>query len=108
MTSELARAEGALDEFWRAEGRRARLHVHIRGERAVDHGGARTCGLRKHDSGQRFRMLQRQRPAIVTGAIAPESVNGVITETWPARSKSMIPWHIGTSSWRGELVLITV
>ena len=30
-------------------------------------------------------------PATVTGAIAPDSVNGVMTETCPARAKSMMP-----------------
>ena len=53
-------------------------------------------------------MLERQAPAIVTGAMAPDKVKGVITETCPARAKSMMPWHIGMSSWRGELVLMTV
>ena len=47
-------------------------------------------------------------PAGVTGAMAPARVNGVITDTWPALAKSMMPWHMGMSSWRGELVLITV
>ena len=37
-------------------------------------------------------------PGMVTGAIAPASVNGVITDACPARAKSMMPWHIGTSS----------
>ena len=47
-------------------------------------------------------------PGIVTGAMAPASVKGVITETWLAAAKSMIPLHIAMSSWRGEFVLMTV
>ena len=41
-------------------------------------------------------------PASVTGAIAPASVNGVITMTWLRAENSRIPWHIGTSSRSGE------
>ena len=47
-------------------------------------------------------------PAIVTGAIAPASVNGVMIVGWPAAAKSIIPSDIGMSSCSGELVLMTV
>jgi hypothetical protein len=47
-------------------------------------------------------------PASVTGAIAPARVNGVTTESWPAAAKSISPMHMGMSSWRGELLLMTV
>jgi hypothetical protein len=47
-------------------------------------------------------------PASVTGAIAPARVNGVTTATCPAAAKSIRPMHIGMSSCRGELLLITV
>ena len=45
-------------------------------------------------------------PAIVTGAIAPASVKGVITTGCPIADNSMMPCNIGISSCRGELVLI--
>ena len=47
-------------------------------------------------------------PAIVTGAIAPASVNGVMMSTCPAVAKSMMPSAIGMSSCSGELVLMMV
>ena len=47
-------------------------------------------------------------PAMLAGAIAPESVNGVMTATWPARAKSIRPCAIGMSRLSGELVLMTV
>ncbi len=47
-------------------------------------------------------------PFTLAGAMEPARVNGVMTETCPASAKSIMPWHIGTSSWRGEFVLITV
>ncbi len=47
-------------------------------------------------------------PVIVTGAIAPASVNGVMISTCPASAKSMMPSAIGMSSCSGELVLMTV
>ena len=45
-------------------------------------------------------------PAMVTGAIAPASVKGVITVGWPASAKSMMPSAIGVSSCNGEFVLM--
>ena len=45
---------------------------------------------------------------MVTGAMAPESVNGVTTTIWLRLDISMIPPSMGTSSFSGELVLITV
>ena len=47
-------------------------------------------------------------PVIVTGAIAPASVNGVMIRTWPDAAKSMMPSAMGMSSCSGEFVLITV
>ena len=47
-------------------------------------------------------------PAIVTGAIAPARVNGVITTHWLRRAISMIPCNIGSSSRSGELELMIV
>jgi hypothetical protein len=47
-------------------------------------------------------------PARVIGAMAPASVKGVRIISCPARAKSMMPWHMGTSSWSGELALTTV
>src|ERR1700737_806390 len=44
-------------------------------------------------------------PAIVMGAIAPASVNGVTITSCPFAAKSMMPSVIGTSSCRGEFVL---
>ena len=41
-------------------------------------------------------------PAIVTGAIAPASVNGVITMIWLRRDISIMPCSIGSSSRSGE------
>ena len=47
-------------------------------------------------------------PATVIGAMAPARQKGVMINTCPARAKSMMPCAIGMSSWRGELVLMTV
>src|SRR4029078_1532715 len=47
-------------------------------------------------------------PASATGALAPARGDGVTTESWPAAAKSMSPMHIGMSSCRGELLLMTV
>ncbi len=47
-------------------------------------------------------------PAIVTGAIAPDRVNGVTTTAWPADAICMMPSIMGTSSFSGELVLMIV
>ena len=47
-------------------------------------------------------------PATVTGAIAPDSVNGVTITTWPRDDIWMMPSIIGTSSFSGELVLMMV
>ena len=47
-------------------------------------------------------------PARVIGAIAPDSVNGVITITWLRADSSMIPCSIGVSSRSGDDELITV
>src|SRR6202008_4376789 len=44
-------------------------------------------------------------PGIVTGAMAPASVNGVTIINWPLSANSMMPSVIGTSSCKGELVL---
>jgi hypothetical protein len=35
-------------------------------------------------------------------------VKGVTIESCPAAAKSIRPMHIGMSSWRGELLLMTV
>ena len=45
---------------------------------------------------------------MVTGAIAPASVNGVNTTGWPWRASSMAPSSIGASYTSGELALTTV
>ena len=45
-------------------------------------------------------------PAIVTGAIAPASVKGVITTGWPISDNAITPCIIGISSCRGEFVLM--
>ena len=47
-------------------------------------------------------------PAIVTGAIAPASVNGVTTTGWPRRAKRIAPSSIGQSCLSGldELMLV--
>ena len=47
-------------------------------------------------------------PAMVTGAMAPASVNGVMTRICPAAAKSMMPSAIGRSSCSGEFVLMMV
>ena len=44
-------------------------------------------------------------PAMVAGAMAPESVKGVSTIGWPCRAISIRPWSIGPSRRSGELVL---
>ena len=45
-------------------------------------------------------------PASVTGLMAPASVKGVITFTWPCSAMVMRPSPIGMSSCSGELVLM--
>ena len=45
-------------------------------------------------------------PASVTGLIAPASVNGVMTLTWPCSAIAISPSAIGSSSCSGELVLM--
>ena len=47
-------------------------------------------------------------PASVTGAIAPASVNGVMTTTWLRDDISRMPWSIGVSSRSGDDELMTV
>ena len=47
-------------------------------------------------------------PASVIGAIAPASVNGVITIGWLCRANSIIPCDIGVSRRSGEFELTTV
>ncbi len=47
-------------------------------------------------------------PAMVTGAIAPASVKGVMISNCPDLAKSMMPSAIGISSCSGELVLMMV
>ena len=47
-------------------------------------------------------------PASVTGAIAPDSVNGVMHTTWLRSANAIIPWSIGASRRSGELELTTV
>ena len=47
-------------------------------------------------------------PASVTGAIAPDSVNGVITMTWLRDANSIIPCDIGVSRRSGDDELTTV
>ena len=47
-------------------------------------------------------------PAMVTGAMAPASVKGVMIVGCPARANSTMPSDIGMSNWSGELVFITV
>ena len=47
-------------------------------------------------------------PASVTGAIAPISVNGVMTTHWPWRAMIMMLSRISSSTRRGELTLVTV
>ena len=47
-------------------------------------------------------------PASVTGAIAPMSVNGVMTTHWPCRAMTMMLSRISSSTRRGELTLVTV
>jgi hypothetical protein len=44
-------------------------------------------------------------PAMVAGAMAPESVKGVSTIGWPWRDISSRPWIIGPSRRRGEFEL---
>ena len=46
-------------------------------------------------------------PAMVTGAIAPARVKGVMMMTWPRALISMMPVSIGASSRSGEDELIT-
>ena len=45
-------------------------------------------------------------PASVTGDMAPASVKGVMTLTWPCSASVISPSAIGTSSCSGELVLM--
>ena len=47
-------------------------------------------------------------PAMVTGAMAPASVNGVTITGWPRRAKRMAPSSIGQSCFSGldELMLV--
>ena len=47
-------------------------------------------------------------PASVIGAIAPDSVNGVITITWLRDENSMMPCSIGRSRRSGDDELITL
>ena len=55
---------------------------------------------------RRLGKADRMGPAIVTGAIAPDKVNGVITLTCPCSAIAISPSHIGISNCNGELVLM--
>ena len=44
---------------------------------------------------------------MVTGAIAPARVNGVMTVAWLRAAYSMMPVHIGSSRRNGDDVLMT-
>ena len=61
VARELPARERSLEVLRRAEGRRARLHVDVRGERAVDDGGARPDDLGQRHPGERLGVLERQR-----------------------------------------------
>ena len=58
---ELAAGERALDRLRRPERRRAGPHVHVRGERAVDHRGAGPDDLRQCDEEERLGVLLGER-----------------------------------------------
>ncbi len=47
-------------------------------------------------------------PAIVTGAMAPDSVKGVTITGWPRRASRMAPSSIGQSCFSGEEELMLV
>ncbi len=60
-SGKLAAGQGRLHVFRRAEGRRAGLHVDVRGEAAIDEGRAGARRLAQHQPGQRLGILLRQR-----------------------------------------------
>ena len=70
------------------EGRRARLHRERRRERAEDHRGAGSDELDERHAGHRLGEGLGAAAAVVTGAIAPASMNGVTrTPGWPRRRR---------------------